>query len=77
LFEDLVKCYEIESSANTSDYEAMVSKYFDFLAKILQHHIYIYPRLSLKGVTSPRSCFSGVLISLLFGGSSKQQKLER
>ena len=73
--EDLVKCYEIESAANTdsdsdSDYEAMVSSYFDFLAKILQHHIYIYPRLSLKGVTSPRSCFSGVLTSLLFGASS-------
>jgi hypothetical protein len=70
--EDLVRCYEVESS--NSDYENMVVKYFDYLAKILQHHIYIYPRLSLKGVTSPRSCFSGVLTSLLFGSNSNSSK---
>ena len=45
----------------------MVTKYFDCLAKLVQHHIHVYPRLSVKGTASPRSCFSGVLTSLLCG----------
>ena len=48
-------------------YESMIKNYFDHLAKLVQHHIFIYPRLSIKGTTSPRSCFSGVLTSLLCG----------
>ena len=71
--EDLVKCYDLsvndqeEHMETNKAYESMIKRYFDSLAKLVQHHIYIYPRLSIKGTASPRSCFSGVLTSLLCG----------
>jgi hypothetical protein len=82
--EDLLKCYEIvsptsrqtpageESSIekNNTEFEVIVARYFTSLARLVQHHICTYPRISIKGQTSPRSCFSGVLTSLLFGSRS-------
>jgi len=67
--ENLVKTYVLNGDQDETNqaYETMVKKYFDFLAKLVLHHIYIYPRLSVKGTASPRSCFSGVLTSLLCG----------
>jgi hypothetical protein len=78
--EDLVKTYDLNQFDNEESkeyeqqkdetnraYEDMVKKYFDFLSKLVLHHIYIYPRLSVKGTASPRSCFSGVLTTLLCG----------
>jgi len=74
--EDLVRTYDLnqfddngEGSKDETNrvYEDMVKKYFDFLSKLVLHHIYIYPRLSVKGTASPRSCFSGVLTTLLCG----------
>lgn len=51
-------------------FEKMITNYFNSLSKLVHHHICVYPRLSLKGQTSPRSCFSGFLTSLLFGSRS-------
>ncbi len=48
----------------------MFSRYFECLSRLVQHHICVYPRLSVKGQTSPRSCFSSFLASLLFGSRS-------
>ena len=45
--------------------------YFDCLSRLAYHHICTYPRLSLKGAISPRSCFSAVLSSLLFSTRDK------
>ena len=47
----------------------MTTKYFDSLSRLVHHHICVYPRFSVKGVTSPRSCFTGFLNSLMFGSS--------
>lgn len=52
---------------NNTEFEQIVARYFSNLSRLVQHHICTYPRLSIKGQTSPRSCFSGVLTSLLFG----------
>ena len=67
--ENLIKTYFLNGDQDETNlaYESMVKKYFNFLAKLVLHHIYIYPRLSVKGTASPRSCFSGVLTSLLCG----------
>lgn len=55
---------------NNAEFEQIVARYFTSLGRLVQHHICTYPRLSIKGQTSPRSCFSGVLTSLLFGSRS-------
>lgn len=70
--EDFLKCYDLTNTTSSSsqEFESIILTYFNCLAKVAQHHICIYPRLSVKGVTSPRSCFSGVLTSLLFGTRS-------
>ena len=79
--EDLLKCYDFKSDDDYDDenndekiidssFEQMIVKYFNSLSKLVQHHLCIYPRLSHKGETSPRSCFSGILTSLLFGPRS-------
>ena len=58
---------EAATERNNTEFEQIVSCYFSILSRLVQHHICTYPRLSIKGQTSPRSCFSGVLTSLLFG----------
>lgn len=58
---------EAATERNNTEFEQIVSRYFSNLSRLVQHHICTYPRLSIKGQTSPRSCFSGVLTSLLFG----------
>jgi len=70
--EDLLTCYDEESADSqvSVEFEAMFGKYFDCLSKLVHHHICVYPRLSVKGQTSPRSCFSKFLTSLLFGSRS-------
>ena len=71
--EDLMICYDETDTTNNSlndEFEKLISSYFDSLSKLVHHHICVYPRLSVKGQTSPRSCFSGFLTSLLFGSRS-------
>ena len=52
-----------ESSAKL---DAMLATYFDRLSMLVLRHLSMYPRINLKGEVSPRSCFSGVLGSLLY-----------
>lgn len=71
--EDLLICYDESEASNTNlndEFEKLIASYFDSLSKLVHHHICVYPRLSVKGQTSPRSCFSGFLTSLLFGSRS-------
>jgi len=82
--EDILVCYDLETNENDDDhddtgnnielknqeFEKMFARFFDSLSKLVHYHICVYPRLSIKGMTSPRSCFSGVLTSLLFGSRS-------
>ncbi len=78
--EDILICFDLETmkenkilaeeyniQKKNEEFERMFMRYFDSLSKLAHYHICVYPRLSIKGVTSPRSCFSGVLTSLLFG----------
>jgi baculoviral IAP repeat-containing protein 6 len=50
-------------SINNEMFESLMTN----LSKLIKKHLYIYPRCTFKGHLSPRSCFSSVLTSLLFG----------
>ena len=59
--EDLLVCFDAGDEADKEQFEHMTAKYFDSLSRLVHHHICVYPRLSVKGVTSTRSCFTGFL----------------
>ena len=65
---DYYKCYDLN---NEQEFETLFTKYFTLLAFLTQNHINSYQKLSLKGLINPRSCFSSVLSSLLFGQKEK------
>jgi hypothetical protein len=48
-----------------NDFHKSLKIFFVNLSNLIKIHIALYPRMSLKGVLSPRSCFSNVLSSLL------------
>ena len=68
--ENITNFFEYNNVQRNDHDSLLIVTYFKNLSNLVKYHLSIYPRLSLKGVSSPRTCFSSVLTSSLPGTST-------